>query len=282
MNKLCFDDIFSILSAASEAKPWMTSRTIAGRLGGVMSDKEVEQVLVKHCETSTANGEGPRVRYSTLPSRQTLEVLWGDLSKVGQRSVIGIKKQNVADDSLGSSVENQEPDLFISHSHRDYREVMKLARRLKSEGVMPWLAETHIGQDHHIHDSIILALKDTQGFLMYLSESALESKWTGKESVYWCQKPRPIPLIVIANLSHEPVDQLIRALQMTGEEREANLASFRSKNFPLVDTLFADSEVQVEFFAAMGDTLANAEAFGIRPFGELKAFLAAHGMPEEE
>lgn len=85
MRDITLDQVFSIIDAASDEKPWMTALSIARRLGNRTEAKQIEQLLLAHCQDSEDSSQAPIVRYSSLPSRRTLEVLWGAIEKVGLR-----------------------------------------------------------------------------------------------------------------------------------------------------------------------------------------------------
>ena len=215
------DSIVELLAEqADTTKPWMTARSIAKRLGLDTSFcGEIESTLLAYFRACSENNKKSQVRYSTLPSIKTLEVLWGHTKAVGFRNVCDIHKTDVADDSLGIVDEIEAADVFISHSFKDYDSVMDIASHLQAKDIRPWLAETHIAKDEHINEQVIWGIRRTSCFALFLSQSALQSKWTGKE--FQQAKVKKIRIIIIVNcadpviknlfirrFSGQPVDQI--------------------------------------------------------------------------
>ncbi|BCX49076.1 hypothetical protein HAHE_29840 [Haloferula helveola] len=243
MSGLTVDAIVKLLCGASSAKPWMTSRRIAAKLGCPGKGKEVERMLLEHVREAADAGRNPKVRYSSLPSRRTLEVLWGAIRLVGDRELDNITKDDVADESLENCVAPGEADVFFSHSHRDYDDVMRIARMLIDGGISPWLAETHIGRGEHIHDEIIGALDSSQAFLLFLSPNALDSRWTGKEYDHAVSKG--IPIFVVVNLDEDGMHRVYRA--MLGKEPSG--AGFLGKAGHHFEPMISDRNRLVRVFA---------------------------------
>ena len=76
------NEIIKILDQASNEKPWMTARSISKNLNEEINVTEIEDILLKHCAHHDDLVQSAKVRYSNLPSRKTLEVLWGSVQKV--------------------------------------------------------------------------------------------------------------------------------------------------------------------------------------------------------
>lgn len=195
-------DFTSLIETLSKpldpGKPWMTARMLACRLGiDEGFSTIIEESLLNYYKETIKKNESLLIRYSSLPSKKTLEVLWGHIDHVGQRKLLDIKKTDLADDSLEIDPEVKCADVFISHSFKDYSDVIGIAKLLQSRNIKPWLAETHIQQGEHIHEEIINALVRTKYLILYLTESSMLSRWTGKEYLYAVSKG--IKIIVIAD-----------------------------------------------------------------------------------
>ena len=179
MNKSDFSRVLSTLKNVTPNKPWMTAKRITSQCQ--LSTAATASLLHQHFDGCKTFGERPKARYSNLPSKRTLEILWGATckDKVGARSVKPITRTDVEDRSLGD-VSGGPGAVFLSHSLNDYDSVIELAKCLSSRNLAPWLAETHISQGEVINLSIIEALGNARAFLLFLTENSLASRWTGK------------------------------------------------------------------------------------------------------
>jgi hypothetical protein len=267
MNDSLFDEVASVLSGASNEKPWMTANYIAGKIASRVDGQQIEETLLAHCRDTENRGEVPIVRYSSLPSRTTLEVLWGAIEKVGPRKLASIIQDNVADDSLAEFECLDQADVFLSHCHRDYAGVMAVARHLLQNDIVPWLAETHIEQDKHIHEEIISALGTSQGFLLYLSPNALDSRWTGKEYHYALNGG--IPIYIVADITFRDIRDLLNAMGRHDRTQFDATRMFNSASSEFTSHLIKDHNRIVETFAysqALGVEVVHSFA---RPLVEL-------------
>lgn len=224
-------------------KPWMTARMLACRLGMNQGSRiKIEESLLKYYKKSIETNAKLLIRYSSLPSKKTLEVLWGHIDHVGQRKLLDIKKTDVADDSLEIDPEVKYADVFISHSFKDYVDVIKIAKLLQSRNIKPWLAETHIQQGEHIHEEVINALGRTKYLILFLSENSLLSRWTGKEYLYAVSKG--IQVIVIADCRSLKINSIIKG-KLIGDGQFIEEGSGDSMNF--FHDLISDKENIVKF-----------------------------------
>ncbi len=267
MNDSLLDAVTSVLLEASNDKPWMTANYIAGKIACCVDGKQIEEVLLAHCRNTEDRGDVPIVRYSSLPSRKTLEVLWGAIEKVGSRRLENITQDNVVDDSLAKFECLDQADVFLSHSHRDYAGVMTVAKHLLQKDIVPWLAETHIEQDKHIHAEIINALSASQDFLLYLSPNALDSRWTGKEYQYALD--RGIPIFIVADIACRDIVALLNAMGEHDRTQFDVTKKFKSASTEFICHLIEDQDGIVEIFAysqALGVEAVHSFA---RPANEL-------------
>ena len=172
-----FENVLKKLSGAPKERPWKTATTLARGLDGVSSEG-VEKMLIEHYSSE----KKPKVRYSSLPSRRTLEVLWGDIEHVGWRALESLTKDDSALElDLRNGGGHDKPEVFLSHSHRDFKPVKALAEKLISVNISVWLAESNILKSEPIHERIIQGLESCRTLLLYLSDHSIQSRWTGKE-----------------------------------------------------------------------------------------------------
>lgn len=277
MSNNIFNQVFTILSDTSPDKPWMTARGIASRLRNRVDRVQIEQILLAHCKECEDKGLPLRVRYSSLPSRSTLDVLWGAIEKVGSRRLENITQDHVVDGSLAEFESLDKADVFLSHSHRDYDAVMAVATLLLQEGVVPWLAETHIGQGEHIHEQIIGALGASQAFLLFLSPHALDSRWTGKE--YVNARSRGIPVFVVANIDFEEITAILKAIRGKKSPTDGFLRRFKQGAREFINNLITDEGHIIETFAYSFQPIsasAMAKLHPARPLGDLPSAIRAN------
>lgn len=272
MNEQLFKQALLTLKATKEKKHWLTANTIAKKINNGTSAKQIEQALLDHCTTS----KNPLVRYSSLPSRISLEVLWGEIAKVGHHYVQPLTKSDIADDNLDHFVELAEWNVFFSHSHRDYIEVMEVAELLLAENhqdkVIPWLAETHIGQGEHIHDEIIYSLNESQAFLLFLSPHALDSRWTGKEYMNALKHNKPI--FIVANIDHPVIKTILTKIHSDSPMLEHELLGTAPQASEFIRNILVDNGSIMRIFA-YSDKAISASTMKdfpcVRPLTELAA-----------
>jgi len=230
MSECDFDKILSVLSDTNQ-KPWMTAHTIAKKIKGSVGVDQVERLLLNHMDTA----EYPKIRYSSLPSKKTLRVLWGALERVKDRQLQNLTKDYIADDSLDDIGELGEHCAFFSHSHKDYDAVIDIAKNLAIKGKMPWLAETHIDKNEGINSKIIEAIESNKNFILYLSKNALNSKWTSKEFSYAHDNDQRV--FVIVDLSCSQVRDFVTTMQGENENLHRRAWDYKAGN--LFETLIA-------------------------------------------
>jgi len=157
---------------------WMTSETIKSKLKITdYNAAEIEKGLLDYYNVNSNSA----VRYSSLPSKRSLQVLWGHVDNVGHRKLFDIFKEDNHLEADYLNEINDERNLFLSHSFKDTSNVFDLAKHLVTHGINPWIAETDITQNSHINHDVISAINDLPFFGMYLSEHVLTSAWSVKE-----------------------------------------------------------------------------------------------------
>ena len=195
-------EIVKLLESANPDKPWMTAKRIAEKIKEKIHipSEEIQKLLLDHISEAWQENESPKIRYSNLPSKKTLQVLWAAVSqpKVGMRSLKPLARTDQIDEQLSGIEFWDSANIFFSHSHKDYDKVIRIATSLVQSGFSPWLAETHIDQGDHINEEIEEALKRADAFLLFLSTNALNSRWTGKEYGIAVNKLK-IPIFVIVD-----------------------------------------------------------------------------------
>lgn len=273
MDETILEQAIALLSAASPDKPWMTASYLGRKMGGGIEGKRIEQILLAYCREAEDSGDMPKIRYSSLPSRKTLEVLWGAIEHVGTRPLENITQDHVAHDAFDECGDLDRADIFISHSHRDFDAVSAVARHLLEADLVPWLAETHIQKDRHIHEEIIGALGDSQDFLLYLSPNALDSRWTGKEYIYAQQ--RGIPIYVVGDADVPEIRALLELML-----RRETIPNELAERFEAVDRDFLyflteDNEGIIETFAYTSEPEETSLPDGVRPVTELASRIRA-------
>lgn len=243
------NEIIDILDKASSEKPWMTARSISKKLGQKIDAIQIEDILLKHCEQHSGLMQNAKVRYSNLPSRKTLDVLWGSLQNVKVRDGKGITKKDVSDDSLLNYENHLKPaNVFISHSHKDYYNVITLAKNLlendETDNIIPWLAETHIQQGDHINQEIISSINDSEAFVLFLSLNSLSSRWTGKE--YTTARIKQKPIFIVVDTDDQAMKQLIEFLRHGNSIIETDFLGAKGAAREFISEIIKDNELLKE------------------------------------
>jgi hypothetical protein len=74
--------------------------------------------------------------------------------------------------------------VFLSHSSKDRKFVLDLARTLKRHGIPHWYSATHIAIARQWHDEIGKALRRCDWFLVVLTPDGVESNWVKRELLF--------------------------------------------------------------------------------------------------
>ena len=193
----------------------MTAKRIAGKFG--LTVAKTQELLRDHISKAWQENTNPKIRYSNLPSKRTLQVLWGAVSNVGMRPLMPLTRTGETDESLADIELWDSANIFFSHSHRDYDKVIYIAKSLTNSGFSPWLAETHIDWGADINAEIVPALSNADAFLLYLSANGLNSRWTNKEYEFAVQNLR-IPIFIVADND----DSILKLVCKLADNKEAN------------------------------------------------------------
>ena len=97
------------------APKWITLQALRSRLQITHSVIEIESALL-HYYNAAPN---PEIRYSSLPSRRSLQILWGHVDKVGHRKLFDVFKEDPHLEAHYLNHINDERNLFLSHSFKD-------------------------------------------------------------------------------------------------------------------------------------------------------------------
>lgn len=84
--------------------------------------------------------------------------------------------------TLNTSVsETSQPRVFISHSSKDKDFVRKLTSDLKAHNLAVWFDEQELGVGDSIVQGVSEGLKNTDYFILVISQNSLQSKWVQQE-----------------------------------------------------------------------------------------------------
>lgn len=187
MNTTMISNIVNLLKSDEEPK-WQTAKTIALKLNSNLDSVSIEQILIDYYK----GGANFKIRYSTLPSQNSLQVLWGHIDKVGNRKVFDIFREDEQVSANYLDNINDERNIFLSHSFKDSDRVFGLASELVKYGFNPWMAEADINQGHHINNEVINAINELPFFGIYLSKNVLQSTWSAKELEFAVRNKRKL------------------------------------------------------------------------------------------
>ncbi len=210
-NQALKDAIEEKLSCLEPPLKWMTARGLARyldqqtELKADFQSQIVSSLLIEQLLYEMENSGFAKVRRAALPSKKTLDVLWGSVEVVGKADVMPVEKQDIQDDFFGDSSfipNDNTKKCFISHSHKDVKDAIEIGKELLKHNVYPWMAETDIAYADVINYEIQQAIASSDYFLIYVTENAIKSVWTEKELGFAQGKKR---LIVANNLGFDQV-----------------------------------------------------------------------------
>jgi len=182
-------DINAILKNPDEYK-WLTSESISKKLfiDRNNTPEQIEQILINIVKSNPDSS----IRYSTLPSKRNLTVLWGHKDRVGDRKLFDIFKEDEQTNPTYLNDIDDVRNMFLSHSFKDTKAVFSLSRQLVKYGFNPWVAEADISRGHHINNEVIHALKDLPFFGIYVSKNVIKSAWSAKEFQFALRNKRKL------------------------------------------------------------------------------------------
>ncbi len=167
---------------------WATSEKLieAAGLAGI-SPAELDRALAEHYKQAPQ----PVIRFSTLPDRYTLDVLWGHVDRVGERPVVDIYR---ADAPLPEEGDKGalEANMFISYSFEDSEVALGLSRKLVQHQMRAWLAEVEILSRAHINETVRNAITELPAFGVLITDNTLQSTWSAKEIDFALQQGKEI------------------------------------------------------------------------------------------
>ncbi len=193
---------------------WMTANGLARYFSQQEAFKSndpssiISSLLIEALLFEMEKSSPSEIRRSALPSKKSLDVLWGSKFVVGNKQVMPVEKQEIQDDFFGDShfvLNENTKKCFLSHSHKDVKESIVIGKTLLKYNIYPWMAETDIAYDMSINYEIQQAINTADYFLIYVTENALSSVWTEKELGFAQGKKR----LIVAN--KEGFEQIISA-----------------------------------------------------------------------
>jgi hypothetical protein len=142
----------------------------------------MEPVTIESTLKDYSQKPGRKVRYSYYPSKETLDILWGHVDKVGEQKYLpALERLDEPVESGTSPVKEGAQWFFISHNHRDLKRVMELRDQLIARRYGVWIFETEIPQGVQIPDSVQEAIQRCDFFISYVSARSIGSLWVQKE-----------------------------------------------------------------------------------------------------
>lgn len=167
---------------------WATSEKLIAATGlAGISPAELDRALAEHYKQAPQ----PVIRFSTLPSRRALDVLWGHVGRVGKRPVVDIYR---ADGPLQEENHEaaQEANMFISYSFADSEAALELSGKLSKYNVWAWIAEMEILKREHINEAVNNAITALPAFGVLITDNTLRSGWSAKEIDFALQQGKEV------------------------------------------------------------------------------------------
>ena len=156
---------------------WTTSKTLLKKLNiKCLSPMELDDILVEYFQGDPICD----IRFSTYPSIKSLDILWGSVKRNKLRDVSSIYRQDeqVFIEELGRT---EKKNMFLSHSFKDSKLAIKVAKKFLNYNVFTWLAEVEILKNGHINQSVIEAIEELPFFCVLITKNIVNSVWSAKE-----------------------------------------------------------------------------------------------------
>lgn len=187
MDTQQLNKIINYLTSRDNYK-WATSEKLIRSTGLTgISPGELDRALADHYKQAPQ----PLIRFSTLPSRKTLNVMWGHVSRVGKRPVVDIYR---ADGPLQEATHKDalETNMFISYSFADSEVALGLSGKLSKYNVWAWIAEMEILRRDHINEAVRNAITALPAFGVLITDNTLRSTWSAKEIDFALQQGKEV------------------------------------------------------------------------------------------
>jgi len=115
------------------------------------------------------------------PTHQELErILAGALDAGVQYPALLSAIRRAVSELLASSGRRR-PTIFLSHASADKSIVRKVAQRLKTQGIEPWLDESELGLGDSLIQTIEAALDSSDFVAFFISNASMNSPWVRQE-----------------------------------------------------------------------------------------------------
>lgn len=150
-------------------------------------------------------------------------------------------------------------NVFLSHSHLDKSIVQRIGNDLGGLGCYVWLDEERTLAGDSIPDCVVAGIQACDIFIVFLSESSIQSSWVKKE-------------LRIALKKREQMGSDFKIIPVLLENCELPVA--------LEDDVYVDFSISKEYFTAIS-FLADSIIFSDRIFNKYKKFNPGFGLVEE-
>lgn len=215
------DEVYAVVAQYLETRerlPWKT----AGYLCRILRTDHECAIEPAKLETILLDRMGTGlVRYSQFPGRQSLDLLWGHESKIGQLEELwnpDLDAETVLSE-IGTFEERQVPEdaewVFLSHAFKDIAAIREIRGHLLDSGYGVWIAETHVTHGERIVNRVQEGLERAHRFALYATRQSLVSRWVLKEGGVAARRWR-LPATVIVDRSDDALVAFFRAWAESG------------------------------------------------------------------
>jgi hypothetical protein len=189
-DKEIVDRAIGVLRKKYRGWNWRTNNGLAKEIG--VEPKILRKVLSEHASTSDRV-----ITFSNLPSRKTIDILWGLVENVGDNfNKPSLKRVDSPETSFEVEV-IKPPYAFLSHNSIDSQLALELAIILNENDVKCWLFECHIGHGRIIIDAVRKAMRECHSIIALVTRNSVGSLWVQKEFAYsYDQLQKPVFLIL--------------------------------------------------------------------------------------
>lgn len=166
-----------IVHLKRDKNKWLTATLLAKKINQPVHTVK-EELLKQYLEYK----QEALIIPSSLPSRITMEVLWGVRERVASKERPDIYLNGNA--LVNKGYENIIPEIFISHSHKDTTLLRKFKSFLLEQNYRCWLSENELSDGVIIADKIRGAITKSRIFCAFFTKNLLYSDWCAKEVFY--------------------------------------------------------------------------------------------------
>ncbi|MDO7173836.1 toll/interleukin-1 receptor domain-containing protein [Mariniflexile sp. AS56] len=212
---------------------WTTSKTLLDKLNiQHLNHLELDDVLLKYFQKKI----NCDIRFSSLPSQNNLDVLWGSVNRIKQKAILDIYRQD--EQILIEELDRvQNKNMFLSHSFKDSKLAIEISKKLIDQNIFTWLAEIEILKHSHINQSVKNAIEKLPFFCVLISKNLINSVWSAKEIDFALRSDKEV-IGIIDTKNLDSIDIIENSSTSAGTKISQEIFKRFFDNHPQVKFLF--------------------------------------------